>query len=85
MINFERNVQLVDQPSVYFNLIKIPEKIETNMLTVEKIIGDLHLTEMKIDSKSAEYLIIFLCGEETTMNIKIIYYKISQGGRPCSI
>ena len=55
------------------------------MLTVEKIIGDLHLTEMKIDSKSAEYLIIFLCGEETTMNIKIIYYKISQGGRPCSI
>ena len=40
------------------------------MLTVEKIIGDLHLTEMKIDSKSAEYLIIFLCGEETTKNTK---------------
>ena len=50
------------------------------MLTVEKIIGDLHLTEMKIDSKSGEYLIIFLCGEEATKNIKIIY-RISQGGR----
>ena len=72
MINFERNFQLVDQPSVYFNLIKIPEKIETNMLTVEKIIGDLHLTEMKIDSKSAEYLIIFLCWEEeATKNTEI--------------
>ena len=40
------------------------------MLTVEKIIGDLHLTEMKIDSKSDEYLIIFLCGEETTRRKK---------------
>ena len=40
------------------------------MLTVEKIIGDLHLTEMKIDSKSAEYLIIFLCGKETTIYVR---------------
>ena len=38
------------------------------MLTVEKIIGDLHLTEMKIDSKSDEYLIIFLCGETKKKN-----------------
>ena len=37
------------------------------MLTVEKIIGDLHLTEMKIDSKSDEYLIIFMCGKETAL------------------